>query len=168
MKALPGFTLLEVMITCAVLGVLAAIAVPQFAKESRRAKADTEIAPMFAELAVREEQYKVDTGRYLTAAACPASPLAQGQTATSCVASGQPWNTMGVQLPMSKLKCSYAITTGLGDTTVTNPSGFTFVSPTTTWYYVIATCDMDGTTSTTSRYFTSSIDSSIQKQNEGR
>lgn len=168
MKALPGFTLLEVMIACAVLGVLAAVAIPQFAKESRRAKADTEIAPMFAELAVREEQYKVDTGRYLTAAACPSSPLAAGQTATSCVASGQPWNTMGVQLPMSKLKCSYAITTGLGDSTVTNPSGFTFVSPTTTWWYVIATCDMDGVTSTTSRYFTSSIDSSIQKQNEGR
>jgi prepilin-type N-terminal cleavage/methylation domain-containing protein len=168
MKAQQGFTLLELMIACAVVGVLAAIAIPQFSGESRRAKADTEIAPMFAELAVRQEQYKVDNSRYLTTAACPATPNVTGQNAESCVAAGQPWNTLRVMLPTSKLRCSYAMTTGLGDVAVTNPNGFTFASPPIPWFYLIATCDMDGVTSTTSRYFTSSVDSSIQKQNEGK
>jgi len=166
--ALPGFTLLEVMITCAVIAILAAIAIPAFSRESRRGKADTEIAPMFAELSVRQEQYKIDNSRYLTTAACPATPSAAGVSAAACVAAGQPWTTLRVVLPTQKLRCSYAITTGLGDVTVTNPSAFTFVSPPISWYYIIATCDMDGVAAVTSKYFTSSVDSSIQKQNEGR
>src|SRR5687768_5712813 len=123
MKTQSGFTLLELMIAVAVIGVLAAIAIPHFSSESRRAKADTEIAPMFAELAVRQEQYKVDNGRYLTAAACPATPKSAPQTADACVAAGQPWNTLRVLLPTSTLRCSYAMTTGLGDAPVSNPSG---------------------------------------------
>ncbi|MEJ7601748.1 MAG: prepilin-type N-terminal cleavage/methylation domain-containing protein [Kofleriaceae bacterium] len=168
MKGQKGFTLVEVMIACAVLAILAAIAIPMFSGQSRKAKADTEVVPMFAELAIRQEQYKVDNSRYLTTAGCPASPSAVARDATSCVASGQPWNTLLVQLPTTKLRCSYAVTTGLGDTTVTNPSSFTFSSPPIPWYYIIATCDMDGSSAVTSMYFTSSVDSSIQKQNEGK
>ena len=123
---------------------------------------------MFAELSVRQEQYKVDNGRYLTAPACPTTPAVRGQIATACVGAGQPWNTLRVMLPTSSLRCSYAMVTGLGDVAVTNPDGFTFASPPIPWFYIIATCDMDGVTSNTSKYFTSSVDSTIQKQNEGK
>ena len=67
-----GFTLMEVMITVAIIAILAAIAVPVFTKQSRKSKASSEANAVFAELSVREEQYKLENGAYLTAAACPA------------------------------------------------------------------------------------------------
>ena len=36
------------------------------------------------------------------------------------------------------------------------------------WYYILATCDMDSQAATNSNYFTSSFDSSIQVINEGQ
>jgi hypothetical protein len=58
--------------------------------------------------------------------------------------------------------------TGDGSSTVTNPSGFTFASPPQYWFYILATCDMDGSSAVNSTYFTSSVDTSIQALNKGR
>ena len=164
-----GFTLMEVMITVAIIAILAAIAVPVFTKQSRKSKASSEANAVFAELSVREEQYKLENGAYLTAAACPAVSTisAKSQDATSCIASGQPWATMRVRLPETNLYCSYEITTGSTAGT-NNPSGFTFTSPALPWFYILATCEMDGVTSVHSMYFMSSVDSKIQSRNDGR
>ncbi|HEU0034739.1 MAG TPA: prepilin-type N-terminal cleavage/methylation domain-containing protein [Kofleriaceae bacterium] len=163
-----GFTLIEMMVVCAFIAVLAAIAVPIFAGEARKSKGSTEVAPMFAELSVREDQYKSDNGKYLTTPACPSAPAATGTSATGCVASGGAWTALNVQLPFQQLKCSYAITAGGAADKVTNPAGFSFTSPPMSWFYLIATCDLDGAGGTNSTYFTSSVDSTIQKQNEGK
>ena len=72
-----------------------------------------------------------------------------------------------MRLPETNLYCSYAITTGSTAGT-NNPSGFTFTSPALPWFYILATCEMDGVTSTHSTYFTSSLDSKIQTQNDGK
>lgn len=163
-----GFTLIEMMITVAVIAVLALIVVPQFFRESRKTKSATEVAPMFAELSVKEEQYKVDRGAYLDAATCPATPSAQGNPASACVTSGSPgseWYQLRVNPPENTLRCTYEVVTGT-TSGVVDPGGFTFTAPTANWYYILATCDMDGQPGD-STYFTSSIDSTIQKQNEG-
>ncbi|MDB4959443.1 MAG: hypothetical protein JWO36_7012 [Myxococcales bacterium] len=161
-----GFTLIEMMITVAIIALLAGIAVPAFFGESRKSKAKSEVGAMFGELTVREEQYKLENGTYLTAAACPATASASGQSPASCIAATMPWNTMRVQIQEAKLFCSYAITAGTG-TGTSNPSGFTFTSPSGAWFYVIATCDMDNSSTLDATYFMSSVDATMQKQNDG-
>ena len=64
--------------------------------------------------------------------------------------------------------CSYAITVGTSSTTASVPTGFSFTRPPESWYFITATCDMDGKSSTTSSYFTASNDTSIQSQNAGK
>jgi prepilin-type N-terminal cleavage/methylation domain-containing protein len=160
-----GFTLVELMVTVAIIAILAAIAVPAFTKESRKSKATSEVGAMFSELAVRQDQYKLENNAYLTTAACPSAPASNGQDASACINSGGVWEPLRARLPQTKLACSYAITTGTG-TGTSNPSGFSFTSPVTSWFYIIATCDMDGD-GTNALYFTSSVDSSMQKQQDG-
>jgi len=161
-----GFTILELMIVVVIVGILAAIVVPGWASETRKSKARSEISPMFAELANKEGQYKSDNGSYLTAAACPAAPSTTGQSATLCVGAGQPWNTMRVALPEQTLYCSYQITVGTSAQTPAPPAPYTMPTQSSGWYYIVATCDMDGKAGN-STYFMSSWDSKIQSSSEG-
>ena len=161
-----GFTLMELMITVAVIGILAKIALPSFFGQSRKSKAKSEVGAIFSELAVREEQYKLEQGSYLSAPACPATPSAAGQSPSACLATGQPFYNLRVRIQESSIYCSYAITAGSGAGT-NNPAGFTFTSPTGAWYYLLATCDMDNSSTTNSTYFMSSMDATMQKLNEG-
>jgi prepilin-type N-terminal cleavage/methylation domain-containing protein len=162
-----GFTLIEVMITVAIIAVLAVLVVPSFIKESRKTKHASEVGAVFGELAIRQDQYKLENGVYLAATGCPGSTSPTGADASGCIASGGVWENLRVRLPSTNLLCDYVITTGSG-TGTTNPSGFTFSSPSGEWYYIIATCDGDGVTATNATYFVSSLNQTIQKQNEGR
>ena len=169
-----GFTLIEIMVTVAIIAVLAYLVVPQFMSQSRKSKAGSEIGYMFGELGVREDQYKLEKGSYL-AATCPTSvPAPTGvaittlQTAGGCYAPlTSAWAQLRVRVGEAKLYCQYTVTTGTG-TGTSAPAGFTWASPSTAWYYILATCDTDGVASTNSQYFIASSDSTIQKLNEGR
>lgn len=161
-----GFTLIEIMICVVVIGVLARLALPMWTSESNKSKARSEVSPVLAELSNKELQYKSDNGSFLTAAACPATPKQTGQSATSCVSSGQPWANMRVALPEQTLYCSYAITAGTSAQTPSPPAPFTMPAQSSGWYYIVATCDMDGK-SGNSTYFISSWDSKIQANAEG-
>jgi type II secretory pathway pseudopilin PulG len=152
------------MVTVAIIALLAAVVVPQFTRETRKSKASTEVAAMFGELTVRQEQYKLENGEYLTTAACPSAPVTAGQDATSCLSTV--WSVLRVHLPQDKLACSYEMVAGVGAGT-NNPSGFTFTSPGGGWFYVIATCDGDNQSATNAKFFTSSASAELQKQNEG-
>jgi type II secretory pathway pseudopilin PulG len=155
------------MIVVAVIAVLAVIAVPAFFKETRKAKSDSEVTAMLAEFRSREEQYKIENGVYLAAAACPSSPTTTGTATTTCMGTSAPWTTLKMNPQFSTLKCSYTVSAGLASDTATIPAGFTFTQPVTSWYTILATCDMDGSSTTNSTFFTSSVDSAIQKQNAG-
>lgn len=170
-----GFTLIEIMVAVAVIGILAYLVIPSFMRESRKSKASSEIAYMFGELAVREDQYKLEKGSYLAATACPTTlPSPSGVAISTLQASGgcdapstSAWDQMRVRLGESKLYCQYTISAGTG-TGTSAPTGFTWSSPSTAWWYILATCDGDGVTSVNAQYFLASTDTTIQKQNEGR
>jgi prepilin-type N-terminal cleavage/methylation domain-containing protein len=164
-----GFTLLEIMVVVVLIGILAAVTVPSWIRESRKTRGDSEINAMFAEIATKLEQYKLDNGVYLAAAACPAAPSKAGiDFNAACVTTGSPWVNLRVNASESKIRCSYAVTVGAAGATLTPPTGFTVPGqPVGPWYYLVATCDLDGVSSLNSTYFQSSADTVIQKLNHG-
>mgnify|MGYP001352857131 CR=1 FL=1 len=58
-----GFTLIELLIVVAIIGILAAIAVPNFLNAQNRAKVARLISDMKA-MSMAEEQYRMDNGQY--------------------------------------------------------------------------------------------------------
>jgi prepilin-type N-terminal cleavage/methylation domain-containing protein len=164
-----GFTLVELMMVVAVIAVLAVIVVPMFTSESKKAKGKSEINPMFAELANREDQYKMETGSYLPAAACPSSASSTGTDVISaCLGTGTDWTNLRVQPSEKKLKCSYTVTTGLStdDPIAVLPSWVTSLpaatavsapSLATSWYFIEAVCPDH-------KYFQASWDTKIRSE----
>ncbi len=159
-----GFTLIEMMFVVAIIAVLAAIAIPQFISDSRKTKASSEVMAFFAELASKQDQYKVEKGVYLATAMCPSAPNSAGQSITGCTTSA--WSALNVQLPTTNAYCTYQTVVGtsntVGPTVAHNGATFNFTAPNANWFYIVAECDMDGDTTTT-KFFTSSVDSTIQK-----
>lgn len=168
-----GFTLIEMLITLAVISILAVIALPSFFGESRKTKAFAEVQPMFNDLRVRLEQYLQENGKYpVVAGETPPHPSSTpGTTKRSINPLPPSWTPLNVRISGSdQVYCSYMWSAGLaGDpahiSTQATIMGFT--APTTDWYYVLAQCDMDGDGVTFSYYFTSSVNTDIQRLNEG-
>jgi prepilin-type N-terminal cleavage/methylation domain-containing protein len=172
-NAQAGFTLMELMVTVAIIGVLAAIAVPSFAGESRKAKGDAEVAAFFAELAVREEQYAVENGVYLSTGATESATFPTTATATAQTLGTLPttWQSLKVRTPESQVRCGYVVQAGTRTSTTVGAiaSGtFGYTAPSRNWFYILAHCDLDGNTAVDSYYFITSDDAKIQKSNPGR
>jgi type IV pilus assembly protein PilA len=70
-----GFTIIELLVTIAIIGILAAIAIPQYSRY-RRSGFDVMAKEDIANVARAEEAYFVDTSKYLdcTDAGCNALP----------------------------------------------------------------------------------------------
>lgn len=157
------------MIVVAVIAILAAIAIPAWNDSSAKSKARSEVNSFLAEIAAKEEQYHQDNGVYLdtSASACPSTTTAAGSgNVTTCFNSGT-WASLRINPPEQYAYCSYYVKTGSAATNPAPPIGTLNTSPATTWYYVLATCDMDNNTSVNSQYLTSNLDTTIQKANEG-
>jgi prepilin-type N-terminal cleavage/methylation domain-containing protein len=171
-----GFTLIELMFTIAVISILAAIALPSFFSESRKAKALSEVQPIFNDLRIRLEQYMQENGHY---------PATIGEStlhpSTAPSTTRQPINPLPTTWQAIKVRisgndevyCGYTWATGLANagTNIGPQAGaapFSFTAPTTDWYYLLAKCDMDGDGSVFSYYFASSTNPTIQRLNEGR
>ena len=163
------------MVVVVIIAILAAIVVPTFIREGRKAKADSEIAAMFAEIASKEEQYKVEKGTYLDATQCPSTTSTAGIDFTTTCASVSNWGNLRVIGTSSDIRCKYTIIIGAPNSALTPGSTFTVpcstgpacttVTPATAWYYVTAICDMDGQgdSSTNTTFFQSSLDTKYQK-----
>ena len=162
-----GFTLIELMIVVAIIGILAAVVVPTFFREGRKTRSRTEATAMMAEISLKQEQYKMENGAYLSAAACPSAVPTTKYAASSCVATAA-WTALRIMPTETNLQCQYTVQAGLPTDTASPPSGWAFTSPTTMgWYWIHAVCDGDGSGGTNAEFFMTSVDPSIRGRNEG-
>jgi len=168
-----GFTLIEMMVTVAVILILAAVALPSFFGETRKTKASSEVQPMFNDLRIRLEQFLQENGHYPPtigeATLHPSGPLGTGKQ--SLLPLPTAWSDIKVRISgVDQVHCGYTWATGLANAGANiGPQGtaFGFTAPETEWYYLLAVCDMDGDPAVLSYYFASSVNPEIQKHNEG-
>ena len=163
------------MIAVVIIAILAAVVVPMWTREARKAKADTEIAAMFTEIATKEEQYKAEMGSYLAAAECPSTTSTAGVSFNTVCGASAGWQNLRVNQTNSATRCKYTVTVGAANTAFAPASPFTVpcstgptcttVTPATAWYAITAICDMDGQgdSSTNTTFFQSSLETKYQK-----
>jgi len=159
------------MVVVAMIGILAGIAVVSFSSQTRKARG-SEAQAMLAALRIAQEQYHLENGTYLSTGTSesdtwPATPTSQKQTLLPLPAT---WTSLKVRTPNDSAYCGYVVIAGASGSAVggakANEFGLTG-TPATDWYYILAHCDLDGSATTDSYYFTSSTYTTIQKQNEG-
>jgi type II secretory pathway pseudopilin PulG len=160
------------MVVVTLIAVLAAIALPSFTSESRKSKGDAEVSAFFAELKIREEQYAVESGKYLSTGASetatfPATPSAAAQTLGTLPTT---WQTLKVRTPESSARCGYVVIAGTPTDTAGTmaTTSFGFTVPAKNWFYILAHCDLDGNNAVDSYYFISNDNAKLQKLNYGR
>lgn len=192
-----GFTLLEMMVAVVVVSILAALALPSFFGETRKVKATSEVGPMFNDLRVRLEQAMQENGVYPATMGeanpypAPADQPRPGSAWHLTTNELPPaWKAIKVRISgTDELACSYAWVTGRANSLAgagpiatalptDDPPGFGFGAPIGTnpdpstpnadWFYLLAKCDMDSDPATYSYYFSTSVDASIKKLNEGQ
>jgi prepilin-type N-terminal cleavage/methylation domain-containing protein len=171
-----GFTLIELLATVAVIGILAAIAIPSFFGETRKARASAEVAPMFNDLRIRMEQYLQERGVYPDSLGESAlHPTASPDGNLRAVAPGgvlpAAWQALNIKISgPDNVRCGYTWVSSRGaaarDTALETTFGF--VAPASDWYYLLAKCRMDPSHTGYSWYFTSSLDSTIKADNVGQ
>lgn len=161
------------MMVVALIAVLAAIAIPNFVSQTSRTKSDTEVMEIFAELRIRQEQYKFENGAYLgttndEAQLYPATPAAQERDLLGGLPAA--WQNLRYR-GRGTARCSYGVLRGDGDDDSNigaKGTAFGYTAPLTDWYYILAWCNMDGDSGTDGYYFTDSVNTAIRKQNPGK
>jgi prepilin-type N-terminal cleavage/methylation domain-containing protein len=167
-----GFTMIEIMITVVILGVLAKLALAGFSSSTRKTHTDVEVTMFFTELALREQQYQSEHGVYLATGATetamfPASPSESGQTLGTLPAT---WTTLKVKpAQTTDVKCAYVVMAGGPSTTAgaMATTNFSYARPAKNWFYMLARCKMDGNSAVDTYYFASSDNPVIQKLRPG-
>ena len=172
--------MIELMIVVAIIAILAAVLIPAWTSETKHGRYDPEVRAMFAEIGVKEEGYKSETGAgsYIAAITCPvAVPSVTGVdfNAQACATSGG-WIAMRVSSTDSTIRCRYTVAAGAANSSGSGPTvpvgsnlalpanSSTFTAP---WYTLKAECDMDNAGGTNSTFYSASWDPSITKLNYG-
>lgn len=147
-----GFTLIELMIVVAILGVLAAIAVPGYKQYVMRSKASEAIG-FLAEIKARQEAYRADFGEYCNASGTAAVwnpnavPTRVSQAWNPALGN---WAQLGARPPGASVLFSYQTIAGPPGVGANLPSGTTALDSnrgytgTDYWFISRAIADMDG------------------------
>lgn len=179
-----GLTLLELMIVVAIVGILATLAVYMFTSERDKAKVSSEVSAMFSEFKVKQEQYLLENGTYLSTGAddremwppAPSGPSSQTALRDSDGELPPEWAALRMNPDKSAVHCAYVAIAGTTDPSSgvaapspgpTASSDFDYEAPSGDWYYLLAECDMDGDSSTNARYFARHDREGIVQQNDG-
>jgi len=93
-----GFTLIEVVIACAVLGLLAAVAIPRYAAAKNKAQTAAMMADLHT-IAIYEEQFANENhGQYFSGTATADSPLNGFTPSKGVTITVTAYNILGSQL----------------------------------------------------------------------
>ncbi|HWN68437.1 MAG TPA: prepilin-type N-terminal cleavage/methylation domain-containing protein [Haliangium sp.] len=184
-----GFTLIEMMIVVAIMGILAGLAVFAYRKVTSSAEVDSEVNAIFAEFRVRQEEFHAENGAYLSTGAnetvtFPPGAPRRPQDAPVDIAplllvdgSGGTPADMWVRLRMNPrknhLRCAYVAVAdvagvaagGLGGGVLgmNNPT-----APESNWYFLVARCDADGDPAQDSFYLARHDREDVLIQNKGK
>ena len=144
-------------------------------KLTRKAAA-AEVPAIFAELRLRQEQYHVENGAYLStgkeeADYHPARPAGKAgrQSLTPQPAA---WDQLRVTPEETQVACAYVAIAGAGDdATNIGPIAKSFgmeEAPSSNWFYLVAECDSDGDPKKNAFFFTRSDSQDTQKRDPTR
>ncbi|MFO0557528.1 MAG: prepilin-type N-terminal cleavage/methylation domain-containing protein [Polyangiales bacterium] len=146
-----GFTLIELMITVAILAVLSSIAIVSFRKYTRRART-TEAYNMLGMIRMRQEAYRSEFSQYANVSGSLATmwPGSVGVTSVDWYA-GVPagWTQLGVR-PTGPVYYQYSVVAGLPPAVPSVPGaapadlGYSSLPSQDAWWVAEAKGDLDG------------------------
>ncbi len=164
-----GFTLIELMIVVAIIGVLAVVAGTAYRRYMDSGRT-AEAMSMLGEIRAKEEAYRAEFSSYAgwsTSESTSQSLPAVDNTTCTTGSSKEPcpkaiptsnavWTGLGINAGRNALYCGYILTSGAANVAVTGTVGSDLIkannngsaTPGTPWWYAIAICDNDGNPST--------------------
>jgi prepilin-type N-terminal cleavage/methylation domain-containing protein len=165
-----GFTLIEMAIVVAMIAILASVAIPQLLSTKDQGESDSEVSAMFTALSIAEAQYKLENGVYFSTGASETAtfPAVPGKAPQNLTTPPATWTQLKVLPPMTSAYCGYVVIAGAASQAPgALATKFGFTAPKQPYFYIIAHCNMDGSSTVDGYYFQSSVSATIQSTNPG-